>query len=80
MSTDCCPCPCLACLQQVSEWPGAHLEPADQKDSGHPEWPRGPGCDLVEDTAPGAPASQVGHSSTREQQGTSAGNSFDRPL
>nr|XP_048308252.1 guanine nucleotide-binding protein subunit beta-like protein 1 isoform X5 [Myodes glareolus] len=43
----------------VSEWPGAHLEPADQKDSGHPEWPRGPGCDLAEDTAPGAPAPQV---------------------
>nr|XP_042114975.1 guanine nucleotide-binding protein subunit beta-like protein 1 isoform X3 [Peromyscus maniculatus bairdii] len=42
----------------VAEWPGAHLEPADQKDSRHSKWPQGPGCDLAEDTAPGAPAPQ----------------------
>ncbi|XP_035311768.1 guanine nucleotide-binding protein subunit beta-like protein 1 isoform X3 [Cricetulus griseus] len=44
---------------RLSEWPGAHLEPADQKNSCCPKWPQGPGCNLAEDTAPRAPTPQV---------------------
>ncbi|OBS63540.1 hypothetical protein A6R68_07948 [Neotoma lepida] len=70
MSTDYSPCP-VPDSQQVSEWPGTHLEPADQKNSCHPKWPQGPGCNLAEDTAPGAPAPQVGHCSSMEHQTSS---------
>lgn len=51
-------CPHLS--EQVPEWAGAYLEPADTEGGCHPGWPRGPVCDLAADTAPRAPAPQVG--------------------
>lgn len=62
---DCPPIPLpepvlLRLSQQVPEWAGAHLEPADAEGSCNPGWPRGPVCDLAADTAPRAPAAQVG--------------------
>lgn len=50
----------LCLSEQVPEWAGAHLEPADTESSCHPGWPRRPMCDLATDAAPGAPAPQVG--------------------
>lgn len=51
---------CLRLSEQVPEWAGAHLEPADAEGGCYAGRPRGPVCDLAADTAPGAPAPQVG--------------------
>lgn len=59
----------LTPFQQVSEWPSTHLESTNKKNSCHSQWPRGPECHLVEDTAAGTPAPQVGYSVTREVLG-----------
>lgn len=51
--------PALHSSEQVPEWAGAHLEPADTEGDRHPGRARGSVCDLAADTAPGTAAPQV---------------------